>query len=296
MTHTATPGRNGREASVANRYSAAAQSQEEALCCPVQYRREYLDAVPEEILDRDYGCGDPTPYVCEGETVLDLGSGAGKVCYILAQVVGPKGRVIGVDCNREMIALARRYSEEVASRIGFANVEFRYGLIQDLALDLEQLAEETRGLTIEVPQDWLNVRRLEQRLRHESPMIPDDSVDKSYAPLLAEAGLPEDRLIVKFPDFLKPGSIADVPEVTENCMTSYTTAAQRAQYMCSFSRMIVKMNGRCGVYACTLVDDDGEFDLGDTLTESLDARIRLKHHRCYSCFGCGSTCSEGTPA
>jgi arsenite methyltransferase len=91
MTHTATPGRNGREASVANRYSAAAQAQEEALCCPVQYRREYFDAVPEEILDRDYGCGDPTPYVCEGENVLDLGSGGGKVCYILAQVVGPKG-------------------------------------------------------------------------------------------------------------------------------------------------------------------------------------------------------------
>jgi arsenite methyltransferase len=153
MTATTTPGRNDREASVARRYSAAAQSQEQTLCCPVQYRREYLDAIPREILDRDYGCGDPTPFVREGETVLDLGSGGGKVCYILSQVVGPKGRVIGVDCNREMIALARRYREDVAGRIGFANVEFRYGLIQDLALDLEQLAHQTRGLKIEAPQD-----------------------------------------------------------------------------------------------------------------------------------------------
>ena len=121
-----------------------------------------------------------------------------------------------------------------------------------------------------------------------------EAVDRSYPPLLAEAGIPEDLLIVKFPDLLRPGAIADVPDVTENCMTPYTTAARRARYMCSFSRMIVKNNGRCGVYACTLVDDDEQFSLGDTLTESLDVRIRLKHHRCYSCFAYGSTCSEET--
>jgi arsenite methyltransferase len=190
---TTTPSRNDREASVAERYSAAAQSQEQALCCPVQYRREYLDAIPREILDRDYGCGDPTPYVQERETVLDLGSGGGKVCYILSQVVGPEGRVIGVDCNREMIAMARRYREKVAGRVGFANVEFRYGLIQDLALDLEQLAEETRGLKIETPQDWLDLRRAEQRLRHESPMIPDDSVDCVVSNCVLNLVRPEDR-------------------------------------------------------------------------------------------------------
>lgn len=121
-----------------------------------------------------------------------------------------------------------------------------------------------------------------------------EAIDGSYAPLLREAGLPPDLSIVKFPDFLPPGSIANVPNITEKCMTSYTTAEQRANYMCGFSRMIVKKNGRCGVYACTLVDDDADFDLGDTLRESLNVRVRLKHHRCYSCFACGSTCSEGT--
>ena len=193
MSSTSRSSRNSREVSVAQRYSAAAQSQEEALCCPVQYRREYLDAVPKEILDCDYGCGDPTPYVREGETVVDLGSGGGKVCYILSQVVGAEGRVIGVDCNREMIGLARRYREEVAGSIGFANVEFRYGLIQDLALDLERLAEETRGLTIEAPQDWLDLREAQQRLRHESPMIPDDSVDCVVSNCVLNLVRPEDR-------------------------------------------------------------------------------------------------------
>ena len=193
MTATALPGRNGREASVATRYSAAARAKEPALCCPVQYRREYLEAIPEEILQRDYGCGDPTPCVREGDTVLDLGSGGGKVCYILSQVVGSQGRVIGVDCNRDMIALARGHREAVAARIGFANVEFRYGLIQDLALDLELLAQETHGLAIDSPQDWLDLRQIEERLRRQRPMISDESVDCVVSNCVLNLVRPEDR-------------------------------------------------------------------------------------------------------
>jgi len=102
--------KNGHpESAVAGRYSQAARKPEQSLCCPVTYRKQYLDAIPEEILKRDYGCGDPTAHVREADTVVDLGSGAGKACYILAQLVGPKGRVIGVDCNADMLALARRY-------------------------------------------------------------------------------------------------------------------------------------------------------------------------------------------
>lgn len=193
MTATASVGHNGREAAVAKRYSAAAKAKEPALCCPVQYRREYLQAIPEELLQRDYGCGDPTPYVRRGETVLDLGSGGGKACYILSQVVGPAGRVIGVDCNQEMIDLARRYRDTVAQRIGYANVEFRYGMIQDLALDLELLTEAVHALRIVRPQDWLDLRQVEHRLRHERPMVPDESVDCVVSNCVLNLVRPEDR-------------------------------------------------------------------------------------------------------
>ncbi len=171
------PSGNGREASVHTRYSAAAGHTELSLCCPVTYSREYLGVIPKEILERDYGCGDPTPYVRAGETVLDLGAGGGKVCYILSQVVGPHGRVVGVDCNQEMITLARSHREQVAAKLGYGNVEFRYGLIQDLALDLELLSEEAAGLRIDSPGDWISLRHLEQRLRHERPMVADESID-----------------------------------------------------------------------------------------------------------------------
>jgi len=193
MAATVLVGNNGRETAVAKRYSAAARGKEPALCCPVQYRREYLQAIPKEILQRDYGCGDPTPHVLEGETVLDLGSGGGKVCYILSQVVGPDGRVIGVDCNQEMIELARRHRDTAVQRIGYANVDFRYGMIQDLALDLELLAQEIHGLEIDSPQDWLRLRQVEQRLRRQRPMIPDESVDCVVSNCVLNLVRPEDR-------------------------------------------------------------------------------------------------------
>jgi len=62
--------------------------------------------------------------------------------------------------------------------------------------------------------------------------------------------------------------------------------------MCAFSKMVVKINGRTRVYACTLVDDDNDYDLGGTLAEASDVRVMLKHHRCYSCFAQGASCSE----
>jgi arsenite methyltransferase len=165
------------EASVYKRYAAASQKVEAALCCPVQYVGHYLKAIPQEVIDKDYGCGDPSTYVKAGETVLDLGSGAGKLCYIMAQVVGPKGQVIGIDCNPEMLALARKYRQEVARNIGYSNVDFRYGIIQDLRLDLDLLNERLTQHPVNSSATWLAGRHLEEQLRTERPLIESDSVD-----------------------------------------------------------------------------------------------------------------------
>ena len=122
------------EAAVLGRYSAASKAVEPALCCPVSYDRKLLEVLPDELIERDYGCGDPSRFVREGETVLDLGSGGGKICYIASQIVGPQGRVIGIDMNEDMLALARKYQREIADRIGWDNVTFHQGRIQDLSM------------------------------------------------------------------------------------------------------------------------------------------------------------------
>jgi len=86
-----------------------------------------------------------------------------------------------------------------------------------------------------------------------------------------------------------------VPFITERCMTTYHTEETRRAFMCAFSKMIIKKEGNMRVYACTLVDDDESYDLGGTLAETLDKRIMLRHHRCYSCFALGASCSEIKP-
>lgn len=100
--------------------------------------------IPHEVIEKDYGCGDPSRYLKSGETVLDLGSGTGKVCFMAAQVVGPTGRVIGVDMTDDMLEVARRNAPIAAERLGLENVEFRKGRIQDLGLDLEFLFHSCR--------------------------------------------------------------------------------------------------------------------------------------------------------
>ena len=118
------------------------------------------------------------------------------------------------------------------------------------------------------------------------------AVDRAFHELFAEHGLPGDTRIVSFPDFLPPGSNPAVRRITENCMTTHHDEESRRSFMCHFSKMVVKKQGRMRVYACTLVDDDESFDLGGSLGETLGKRIMLRHHRCYSCFAYGSSCSE----
>jgi len=165
------------EAGVLERYSEGAEARQEDLCCPVDYDASLLKLLPQEIIEKDYGCGDPSRYVKEGDIVLDLGSGSGKICYIAAQLVGQKGKVIGVDMNDDMLDLARKYQGEMAEKIGSANVEFVKGQIQDLALDLTALDTHLKENPIQNAEGVLHLRAWQEKQRTESPLIADNSVD-----------------------------------------------------------------------------------------------------------------------
>ncbi len=165
------------ETTVRERYAAASQAVENALCCPVEYDPQFLKILPLEIIERDYGCGDPSKFVKAGDTVLDLGSGAGKICYIAAQIVGAGGAVIGVDTNLEMLALAGKYRDEMAAKIGFQNTEFRYGKIQDLQLNLKLVDEYLEKNPIKTAEDFAAYENYTAQIKREKPLVADDSID-----------------------------------------------------------------------------------------------------------------------
>ena len=181
------------EQEVLRRYAEAATVREDALCCAVSYDPKFLAAIPPEILERDYGCGDPSRYVREGETVLDLGSGGGKICYIASQIVGPAGRVIGVDFNPPMLELARRYRTSVAARIGWDNVTFHRGRIQDLRTDLEVLEAHIARSPIGSLEAYEAFEAERRALASRAPMIADESVDIVLSNCVLNLVSPEDR-------------------------------------------------------------------------------------------------------
>jgi ubiquinone/menaquinone biosynthesis C-methylase UbiE len=166
-----------KETIVRQRYAAGAKERADKLCCPVAYDEDLLRVIPQEVIERDYGCGDPSRYLRQGEVVVDLGSGAGKTCFIAAQIVGPKGKVIGVDMTDEMLEVARRNAPIVAAHIGYANVDFRKGRIQDLALDLELLDRQLKKTPITDAASFLAADELAEELRVKHPLIATDSAD-----------------------------------------------------------------------------------------------------------------------
>ena len=116
----------------------------DACCCtahtPPKYVIDVMNEIDDEIMAHFYGCGSPIPPALEGATVLDLGCGTGRDVYICSKLVGPSGRVIGVDMTEQQLAFARRHEAAQMARFGFtrSNVEFHCGFIEDLgALGIE---------------------------------------------------------------------------------------------------------------------------------------------------------------
>lgn len=149
--------------------------------------REALGRVHEEVVARYYGCGLTIPTGLEGLSILDLGSGSGRDCYLLSQLAGPLGRVVGVDMTAEQLAVARRHLDFHARAFGYANVEFLEGDIQRLGE--AGLADSSFDLL--VSNCVVNLARDKEAVLREAWRLLKEGGELYFSDVYADRRIPE---------------------------------------------------------------------------------------------------------
>ncbi len=147
------------------------------ICTMDPFDPELLARVPEPVAARDFGCGNPSKYARKGEVVLDLGCGGGKACYVMAQIVGAEGRVIGIDMNRDMLALAKAHVMPFADRLGYRNLDFFLAQAEDLATDINCIDRLVARRNLKSAEDLFALQTEIRQNALSEPLIADCSVD-----------------------------------------------------------------------------------------------------------------------
>jgi SAM-dependent methyltransferase len=159
-------------------YARKMAEPDRGLCCAGGYEGDLVAHIPESVRERAYGCGNPVGLgvARPGDTVLDLGAGAGIDCFIAAKLVGPEGRVIGLDMTDASLAQARRSQKAVAKQLGYDNVEFKKGYMEEIPL-------------------------------------PDASVDLVISNCVVNLSPRKDRVFAEIGRVLKPGGAVSVSDI-----------------------------------------------------------------------------------
>ena len=165
-----------------------------ATCCsesaPPKYVRDVMPLIADEVMERFYGCGSPIPPALEGCTAVDLGCGVGRDVYVLSKLVGPQGRVIGVDMTPSQLAVAERHRSAQAERFGFdaSNVDFRCGFIEDLA----ELSIEDGTVDLVVSNCVINLTPFKEQVLREVFRVLKPGGELFFADVFCDRRLPDE--------------------------------------------------------------------------------------------------------
>ncbi len=166
-------------------YRDAAETPRETLCCPTTYDDDATAHIPRDVIDRFYGCGSPITgaAIQAGETVVDLGSGAGIDVFIAAKFVGPTGKAIGVDMTDRMLAVARENQPEVAAALGYDVIEFREGFLEEIPVDSKSVDLVTSNCVVNLSPDKPRVfEEIWRILKDHGRIVISDIVSEREVP------------------------------------------------------------------------------------------------------------------
>lgn len=166
-------------------YGDAAETPQADLCCPTKYDHTAVAHIPQDVLDRFYGCGSPmtSAGIREGEVVVDLGSGAGIDVFIAAKFVGAGGKAIGVDMTDRMLAVARENQSRVAQALGYDAVDFREGFLEQIPVDSKSVDLITSNCVINLSPDKPRVfSEMWRVLRDHGRILISDIVSEREVP------------------------------------------------------------------------------------------------------------------
>ncbi|MDO8794685.1 MAG: methyltransferase domain-containing protein [Vicinamibacterales bacterium] len=173
-------------------YGSAAETPQVELCCPVRPDAEDLAHIPQAVIDRFYGCGSPVSAasLVSGETMVDLGSGAGIDCFVAARKVGSAGQVIGVDMTDAMLAVADECRPQVAAALGWDVVEFRRGFLEAIPVESGTADVVTSNCVINLSPDKPRVFREMWRVLkdHGRVVLADIVADGEVPPKMRADG------------------------------------------------------------------------------------------------------------
>lgn len=168
-------------------YSTAATQPQKELCCPTSYNSADLSHIPQEVLNISYGCGSPVApaHIELGESVLDLGSGGGVDCFIASKMAGEGGRVVGIDMTDEMLVKANDSRESVAKKLGFDNVRFIKGFLEEIPLANECIDVVTSNCVINLSEQKEKVfQEIFRVLRKGGRFVISDIFSNREVPLI----------------------------------------------------------------------------------------------------------------